>query len=62
VTTNINQSVLNLGQEVLHDVLQTLLFDLVGMHRLYPIMEEDIEFQKGLSVKQNFGELLRNCD
>jgi hypothetical protein len=44
--------VYKLGQGVLQNGLQPLLFDLGDMHRPSPKMEEDIEFQKGLSVKQ----------
>jgi hypothetical protein len=32
--------------------LQTFLFDLTDMHRPNHKMEEDMEFKKGLSVKQ----------
>jgi hypothetical protein len=41
-----------LGQGVLQGGLQTLLFHLGGMHKPSPNMKEDIEFQKGLTVKQ----------
>jgi hypothetical protein len=57
--TSINSSMLNLGHGVLQNGLQIFLFDLVDMHRLSLIMEDDIEFQRGLIVKQfleNFGE------
>jgi hypothetical protein len=53
VTSNINPSELKLGQEVLHDGLQTLLSDLVNMHRLTPKIKYVMEFQRGLSVKRN---------
>jgi hypothetical protein len=43
----LNQS----GQGVLHDGLQILLFYLVDIHRLNPMIEEVMEFQRGLSVK-----------
>jgi hypothetical protein len=45
--------VLKLGQEVLHDGIQVLLFDVVDMHRLNLTIVEVMEFRKGLSVKQN---------
>jgi hypothetical protein len=45
--------VLKLGQGVLHNGLQILPFDVVDMHRLNPMIEEVMEFQRGLSVKQN---------
>jgi hypothetical protein len=41
------------GQRVLHDGLQTLIFDLVDMHRPYPNIDEAMEFQKGISVKKS---------
>jgi hypothetical protein len=40
-----------LGQTVLQDVLAPLLFDLGDMHRPTLKMEEDMEFERGLSVK-----------
>jgi hypothetical protein len=42
--TSINSSVLNLGHGVLQNGLQIFLFDLVDMHRLSLIMEDDIDF------------------
>jgi hypothetical protein len=45
------------GQGVLYDGLQIFLFDVVDMHRLNPTIVEFIEFQKGLSVKQNLDNL-----
>jgi hypothetical protein len=45
--------VLKLGQGVLHDGLQILLFDVVDMHKLNSIIEEVMEFQRELSVKRN---------
>jgi hypothetical protein len=56
-STSINSPVHNLGQGVLQDDLETLFFDLGDMHRLTVKMEEDMEFDKGLSVKQ----LLKCC-
>jgi hypothetical protein len=44
--------VLKLEQGVLKDGQQTMLFDLGDMHKQSPNMEEDIEFQSGLRVKQ----------
>jgi hypothetical protein len=52
VHTNANTLVPNPGQEVHQVDLQTLLFDLIGMHRVTLNIEEDMEFEKGLSVKQ----------
>jgi hypothetical protein len=49
--------VLKLGQGVLHDGLQILLFDVVDMHRLIPTNAEVMEFQKGLSIKRNLENL-----
>jgi hypothetical protein len=49
--------VLKLGQGVLHDDLQILIFDVVAMHRLIPTNAEVMEFQKGLSVKRNLENL-----
>jgi hypothetical protein len=40
--------VLKLGQGVLHDGLQILLFDVVDMCRLNLMIEEVMEFQRGL--------------
>jgi hypothetical protein len=57
--TNINSLVLKLGQGVLHDGLQILLFYVVDMHRLNPRIAEVMEFQKRLSVKQNLENLIR---
>ncbi len=53
VFTSINSPVHKLGQGVLQDGLQTLLFDLVDMYRLSHKIEEVIEFQRRLSVKLN---------
>jgi hypothetical protein len=52
VFTSINSLAHKLGQGVLQDGLQTLIFGLGDMHRPSPNMEEDMEFQKGLSVKK----------
>jgi hypothetical protein len=52
VLTSINSPVLKLEQGVLKDGQQTMLFDLGDMHKQSPNMEEDIEFQSGLRVKQ----------
>jgi hypothetical protein len=38
---------------VIHSSLQTLHSHLVDMHTQYPKIEEDTEFPKVLSVKQN---------
>jgi hypothetical protein len=44
--------VLKLGQGVLHDGLQILLFDVVDMHKLNPTIVEVMEFHKGLSYEK----------
>jgi hypothetical protein len=41
----------NLGQGALQDDLETLFFDLCEMHRPTLRMEEDMEFEIGISVK-----------
>jgi hypothetical protein len=46
VSTSINLIVHKIQQGVFHDGLQTLLFDLVDMHRLSPNIKEDMEFPK----------------
>jgi hypothetical protein len=35
-----------------------MYFDVVDMHKLNPIIEKVMEFQKGLSVKQNLEKLV----
>jgi hypothetical protein len=52
VFTDIKSPLHKIGQEVLQDGLGTLLFDLGDMCRLTLKMEEDMEFERGLSVKQ----------
>jgi hypothetical protein len=52
VFTDIKSPFHKIGQEVLQDGLGTLLFDLGDMRRLTLKMEEDMEFERGLSVKQ----------
>jgi hypothetical protein len=52
VLANANPPVHQVGQRVIEYGLQTLLFHLNDMHRLTPMFEEDIEFQRGLHVKQ----------
>jgi hypothetical protein len=42
----------NLGQGALQDDLETLFFNLGDMHRPTLKMEENMEFEIGLSVKQ----------
>jgi hypothetical protein len=37
---------------VIQSVLHALLYSLEYMHKLTPHIEEDMEFQKGLNVKQ----------
>jgi hypothetical protein len=48
-----NRTELNLRQGVLHGDLQSLHYYLVDMHTQYPKIEEDNEFPKVLSTKQN---------
>jgi hypothetical protein len=43
---------LNFGQGVFHCALQTLLYDLIDMHKLTHKIEEVIAFTKWLSDKQ----------
>jgi hypothetical protein len=52
VCTSINPPVHKFGQGVLEDGLETLLLDLGDMHRPSLNIEEDMEFPRGLSVKQ----------
>jgi hypothetical protein len=52
VLTSINSPVHKHGQGVLHDGLETLLFDMGDMHRPTLNMVEDMEFERELSVKQ----------
>jgi hypothetical protein len=55
--------VLKLGQGVIHDGLQILIFDVIDMHRLNLTIAEVMEFRKGLSVKRNLENLYeKNCD
>jgi hypothetical protein len=42
----------NLGQGAIQDDLETLFFDLGDMHRPTLNMKENMEFEKGLIVKQ----------
>jgi hypothetical protein len=41
-----------IGQEVFQTEIKVLVFNLVGMHTPSPTIEEDVEFQRGLRVKQ----------
>jgi hypothetical protein len=41
-----------LEQVVIQDGLQMLLFHQNDMHKLTPKIEEDMEFQRGLSIKE----------
>jgi hypothetical protein len=52
VTAIETPSELNFGQGVFHCALQTLLYDLIDMHKLTPKIEEVIVFTKWLSDKQ----------
>jgi hypothetical protein len=45
-----NPSKLHFGQEVIHDDLQRLNYDLDDMHILTLKIKEDIEFQRGINV------------
>jgi hypothetical protein len=49
---SINSPLHDIGQGVLQDGLETLLFDLGDMHRPTLNMEEDMGFERGLSVEQ----------
>jgi hypothetical protein len=51
VLTNLNSPVNQVEQGVIQDDLKTLLFHLSDMYTLTPKIEEDIRFQRGLSVK-----------
>jgi hypothetical protein len=53
VLANTNSSAHKRGQGVHHTDLQTLFFDLGDMYRPTPKIEDVMEFQKGLSVKEN---------
>jgi hypothetical protein len=48
----VNSSEYKLGQGVLQDYLQILLYDLKDMHRPSHNIEEVIEFQKDLNDKK----------
>jgi hypothetical protein len=50
-----NPSKLHFGQEVLHGDLQRFNYDIRDIHRLTRKIKEDIEFQRGISVKLNPG-------
>jgi hypothetical protein len=52
VFMSINSPLHDIGQGVLQDGLETLLFDLGDMHRPTLNMEEDMGFERGLSVEQ----------
>jgi hypothetical protein len=49
-----NPSKLHFGQEVLHDDLQGLDYDLSDIHTPTLKIKEDIEFQRGINVKIKF--------
>jgi hypothetical protein len=51
VTSNTNPPELKLGHWALHGGLCPLSSDLVKMHNLTPVVEEVMEFQRGLNVK-----------
>jgi hypothetical protein len=50
---NANPPAYQMRQEVIQYGLQTFLFHLKDMHTLTLKIEEDIQFQRGLNVKQN---------
>jgi hypothetical protein len=50
-----NPSKLHFEQEVLHGDLQRFNYDIRDIHRLTRKIKEDIEFQRGISVKLNPG-------
>jgi hypothetical protein len=51
-----NPPELNFGRGVLHDALHTLHYDIIGMHKLTPNIQEVIAFPIWLSVKQKCAE------
>jgi hypothetical protein len=51
-TPIVNPPELHFGQEMLHGDLQYLHYDLVDMHKLSPKIQEIMEFQRRLNVKQ----------
>jgi hypothetical protein len=51
-----NPSKLHFGQEVLHDNLQRLHYDLGDMNTTYPNIEEYMKFTKVIIVKQKLKE------
>jgi hypothetical protein len=46
MTTIANPPEFKLGQEVLHDYLQTLYYDLIVMHKLTAKIKEVMKFQR----------------
>jgi hypothetical protein len=52
VLTNINSPVPKVGQGVIQDGLQTLLFSLNDMHMLTLNIEEVTRYPNGLSIKE----------
>jgi hypothetical protein len=52
-----NPPELNFGRGVLDGALQTLHYDLIGMHKLTPNIKEVIAFPNWLSVKQKSVEI-----
>jgi hypothetical protein len=50
-----NLSKLHFGRDVLHSDIQRLDYDLGDMHTLTLKIKEDIEFQRGINVKLNYG-------
>jgi hypothetical protein len=51
----VNLSKLHFGRDVLHSDIQRLDYDLGDMHTLTLKIKEDIEFQRGINVKLNYG-------
>jgi hypothetical protein len=52
VLANANQPVNQVGQGVIQEGIQTMIFHLSDVHRLNPKIEEDMGFRRWLSVKQ----------
>jgi hypothetical protein len=53
---------LHFGQEVLHGDLQRLDYDLGDIPTLNLKIKEDIEFQRGINVKLNYGKKIQSVN
>jgi hypothetical protein len=53
-----NSPLHNIGWGVNHNGLESLLFDMGDMHKLSPNILKIMEFQKGLTIKENLEFLL----